>query len=82
MVIVLEHVRPKIENREKHQGKHGKYSKKLQKQWVKHEEAYGEMEETCGELPLDGYLSHLVTSFQSVLQHSRIHSKMTVEYAS
>ena len=43
-------VRPKIGNREKHQGKHGKYSKKLGKQ-VKHEEMYGEMGETGRELP-------------------------------
>ena len=33
-------VRPKIRNREKHQGK---YPKKLGNQLVKHEETYGEM---------------------------------------
>ena len=30
--LVLYLVRPKIGNREKHQGKHGKYPKKLEKQ--------------------------------------------------
>ena len=48
-------VRPKIVNREKHQGKHGKYPK----------DTYGEMGETCRELPLGGFLSKLVTSFQA-----------------
>ena len=36
-------VRPKIGNREKYQGKHGKYSKKLGKHYMKHEETHGEM---------------------------------------
>ena len=31
-------VKPKKGNREQYQGKHGKYQKKLGKQWVKHEE--------------------------------------------
>ena len=39
-------VRPKIGNWEKNQGKLGKWPKKLGKQQVKHEETYGEMEET------------------------------------
>ena len=57
-------VRPKIGNREKHQGKHGKYPKKLGKHLVKHEKMYMEMRgETCREFPLGGFLSHLVTSF-------------------
>ena len=73
------HVRPKIGNREKQQGKHGKYPKKLGKQWVKHEQTYGEMRETLRELPLGGFLSHLVTNFQAAL-HCRIHPRMTVEY--
>ena len=29
----IKNIRPKIENREKHQGKHGKYSKNLGKQY-------------------------------------------------
>ena len=53
-------VRPKLANREKHQGKHEKYPKKLRKQYVKHEETNGKM----GELPLGGFLSHLVTIFK------------------
>ena len=36
-------VRPKIGIREKHQGNHGKYSKKLGKKYVKHEETYKEL---------------------------------------
>ena len=36
-------VRPKKRNREKHQGKHGKYPKILGNQLVKHEETYGKM---------------------------------------
>ena len=60
----LPSVRPKIANREKQQGKHEKYPKKLGKQYVKHEETNGEMGETCRELPLGGFLSHLVTIFK------------------
>ena len=39
-----------------------------QRNWgnMKHKETYGEMGETCRELPLSGFLSHLVTSFQAV----------------
>ena len=32
---------------------------------MKHEETYGEMGETYRELPLGGFLSNLVTSFQA-----------------
>ena len=32
---------------------------------MKHEEIYEEMGETWGKLPVDGFLSHLVTSFQA-----------------
>ena len=60
----LPSVRPKIASREKHQGKHEKYPKKLGKQYVKHEETNGEMGETCRELPLGEFLSHLVTIFK------------------
>ena len=45
---------------EKHQRKPGKYLKKLEKQSVKHEKTFGEMKETRRELPLRGFLSHLV----------------------
>ena len=60
-------VRPKIGNRKKNQRKHGKYPKKLRKQLVTHEKKYEEMGETCRKLPLVGFLSHLVTSFQAAL---------------
>ena len=65
------------DKRREHQGKHGKYPKKLGRQLVKHEETYGEMAETCRELPLGGFVSHLVNSFI----HCRIHPQMTPEFA-
>ena len=44
-IIPLPHVyvKPKIGNMEKHQGKYGKHTKELGKQYVKLEEMYGEM---------------------------------------
>ena len=46
---------------------------------MKHEETYGEMGETYRELPLGGFLSNLVTSFQAAsyiagLTHERLPS--------
>ena len=61
----LNFVRPKIEIREKHLGKRQKYQKTLRKQYMKHEETYGEMEKRLRNLPLGGYLHHLVTNFQT-----------------
>ena len=75
-------VRPKIGIREKHQGNHGKYSKKLGKKYVKHEETYKELGGTCRELPLRGFLNHLVShQFSSRFTHCWIHPRMTAEYA-
>ena len=66
-------VRPKIGNREKHQGKQGKHPKKLGKQKVKHEETYGKIGETCREL--------FSSQFSSRFIHCQIHLRMTAEYA-
>ena len=68
-------MRPKIGNREKHQGKHGKYPKKLGKQYLKQVKTCGRIEETCRKLPLGGFLSHLVTSFQDASYITGFHHK-------
>ena len=56
-------VRPKIGNREKHHGETWKAAQETGEKLVKYEETYGKMGETCSELPLGGFPSHLVSSF-------------------
>ena len=65
--MFIKFLKPKIGNREKHQERNRKYPKKL----VKHEEAYRKWGERYKELPLDGFLNHLVTSFEAASQIPR-----------
>ena len=71
-------VRPKIGKREKHQGKHGKYPKKLGKQY---EETYGEMRGNVLRIATRCISKPLSHQFLNRFIYFRIHPQMTAEYA-
>ena len=77
----LNFVRPKIGIREKHLGKRQKYQKTLRKQYMKHEETYGEMRETFKEFATRGISTPLSHQFSNRFIHNQLHPRITSEYA-